>query len=174
MKTCEVRGRNGLGPYRAEPPTLGVRRRTPRPGELPEVIDTFVPGMILTIDKPAVGSQSAAAVFRRLYARIEPHTTRLEARSCKSCHNDPVAIGYGRGDLRFERLPGDGRGRWRFSPASARLPQDSLPADAWIPFLGTRTGMVSTRDDVRPFSVEEQRRILTVGACLTCHEGDSP
>jgi hypothetical protein len=34
--------------------------------------------------------------------------------------------------------------------------------------------MVSTRDDVRPFSVEEQRRILTVGACLTCHEGDSP
>ena len=34
--------------------------------------------------------------------------------------------------------------------------------------------MVSTRDDVRPFSVEEQRRILAVGACLTCHQGDSP
>jgi hypothetical protein len=130
--------------------------------------------MILTIDKPAVGSQPPATVFRRLYARIEPHTTRLEARSCKSCHNDPIAIGYGRGDLRFERLPGDGRGRWRFSPASASLPQDSLPADAWIPFLGVRTGMLSTRDDVRPFSVEEQRRILTVRACLTCHAGDSP
>jgi hypothetical protein len=33
--------------------------------------------------------------------------------------------------------------------------------------------MVSTRDDVRPFSVEEQRRILRVGACLACHEGRS-
>jgi hypothetical protein len=53
------------------------------------------------------------------------------------------------------------------------LPNDGLPADAWIPFLGTRTGMVSTRDDVRPFSVEEQRRILAVGACLTCHTADS-
>jgi hypothetical protein len=25
------------------------------------------------------------------------------------------------------------------------------------------------RDDVRPLSVEEQRRVLAVGACLTCH-----
>jgi hypothetical protein len=33
--------------------------------------------------------------------------------------------------------------------------------------------MVSTRDDVRPFTVEEQRRILRVGACLTCHPGRS-
>lgn len=48
-----------------------------------------------------------------------------------------------------------------------------LPADAWVLFIGTRADMVSTRDDVRPFSVEEQRRILRVGACLTCHRGDS-
>ena len=171
----DVRGawKEKSGPFAAEPPTLGVRRRAARAGQLPEVIDTFVPGMVLTIGKPAAGGQAASTVFRRLYARIEPHTTRLEARSCVSCHNDPVAIGYGRGELRFERLSGDGRGRWRFSAASAAFPQDGLPADAWIPFLSTRTGMVSTRDDVRPFSVEEQRRILTVGACLTCHEDDS-
>ena len=176
MDDEDVRGawKEASGPFSAEPPTLGVRRRTPRAGQSPEVIDTFVPGMILTIDKPAAGRGTLATVFRRLYARIEPHTTRREARSCTSCHNDPIAIGYGRGELRFERLPGDGRGRWRFSPASARLSQDGLPADAWIPFVGTRRGMVSTRDDVRPVSVEEQRRILAVGACLTCHEGDSP
>jgi hypothetical protein len=42
-----------------------------------------------------------------------------------------------------------------------------------VPFLGERGGMVSTRDDVRPFTLEEQRRILRVGACLTCHAGDS-
>jgi hypothetical protein len=34
--------------------------------------------------------------------------------------------------------------------------------------------MVSTRADVRPLDVEEQRRILRVGACLTCHSGDQP
>jgi len=174
------------GPFAAVPPTLGVSRRARSAGRSVEVIDTFVPGMVLTIEKPAARGQPAATVFRRLYARIEPHTTRTEARSCRSCHNDPVAIGYGGGDLRFERLPGEGRGRWRFRPASAGLPQDGLPADAWIPFLGSRPNpqvpagsgrakdMVSTRDDARPFSVEEQRRILTVGACLTCHEGDSP
>ena len=60
-----------------------------------------------------------------------------------------------------------------FHPSGARLPADGLPADAWIPFLGTRAGMVSTRDDVRPFTVEEQRRILRVGACLTCHPAES-
>jgi hypothetical protein len=32
---------------------------------------------------------------------------------------------------------------------------------------------ISTRDDVRPFSVDEQRRVLAVGACLTCHDGAS-
>ena len=33
--------------------------------------------------------------------------------------------------------------------------------------------MVSTQAGARPFSVAEQQRILTVGACLTCHKGDS-
>jgi len=162
------------GPFAAVPPTLGVRRRAAAAGRSPEVIDTFVPGMILTIEKPPAQGQPAATVFERLYARIEPHTTRREARSCASCHNDPVALGYGRGELRFERLPGGRLGRWRFIPASAPQKQDGLPADAWIPFLGARSGRVSTRDDVRPFTPDEQRKILRVGACLTCHAGESP
>jgi hypothetical protein len=33
--------------------------------------------------------------------------------------------------------------------------------------------MVSTRADARPLTPEEQRRILRVGTCLTCHPGDS-
>jgi hypothetical protein len=171
----DVRGawKEQAGRFTADLPTLGVRQRDEGAAGRREVIDTFVPGMVLTIDTPAGQGQPAASVFRRLYARIEPHTTRREVRSCVSCHADPVALGYGRGALRFERVPGGGVGRWSFSPAAAPLPQDGLPADTWIPFLGTRTGMVSTRDGVRPFTVEEQRRILTVGACLTCHAPDS-
>jgi hypothetical protein len=109
----------------------------------------------------------------RLYARVEPHTTQRVARSCTSCHNDPEALGYGRGKFELVR-DAPGRGHWSFTPAEPKSTADGLPADAWTPFLGTREGRVSTRDDVRPFSVEEQQRILTVGACLTCHAGDSP
>jgi quinol-cytochrome oxidoreductase complex cytochrome b subunit len=155
------------GAFTADLPTLGVRRLTAAGGPSRDVVDTFVPGMILTVDRNRDASRSPDVVFRRLFARIEPHTTRREVRSCESCHNDPVALGFGRGDLRYE-VTSTG-GRWTFTPALARLEYDGLPADAWIPFLGSRTGMVSTRDDVRPFSPEEQRRILRVGACLTCH-----
>lgn len=159
------------GAYIADPPTLGVRA-LPSPSEgQREIVDTFVPGMVLTIERPQDVAGAQGPLFRRLYARIEPHTTRREARSCTSCHNDPVAIGYGRGDLRYDITKAGGR--WQFTPEAAPLAGDGLPADAWIPFLGTRSGMVSTREDVRPFTVEEQRRILRVGACLTCHEGAS-
>ena len=48
-----VRGawKERAGPFAAEPPTLGVRRRAPRAGQAREVIDTFVPGMIMTIEQ---------------------------------------------------------------------------------------------------------------------------
>lgn len=154
------------GPFVANLPTLGIRAASPAAGPQGERIETFTPGMVLSIDRPGKGRQAAGTISRRLYARVEPHTTQRNARSCASCHSDPVAIGYGRGDLRFERTSRGGR--WAFIPASP-VAADGLPGDAWIPFLGTRTDMVSTREDVRPFTVEEQRRILRVGACLTCH-----
>ncbi len=159
------------GSFSSDLPTLGVRRVLMKSGASRDVIETFVPGMILTIDRSREPGYPSDAVFRRLYARIEPHTTRREARSCESCHNDPVALGYGRGELRYDRTPAGGR--WIFKPAAPPLPEDRLPADAWIPFLQTRDGMVSTREDVRPFTAEEQRRILRVGACLTCHAASS-
>jgi hypothetical protein len=81
-----------------------------------------------------------------------------------------VALGYGSGALRYDVA--NGIGRWTFTPTRGRL-ADGLPADAWTGFLQSRRGMVSTRDDVRPFTAEEQRRILAVGACLTCHAGTS-
>lgn len=151
------------GPFEARPPTLGVQ--LPIPGRLPEEVQTFAPGMVMTLDRPGT-----PASFQRRYARTEPHTTRREARSCVSCHNDPEALGYGKGQLRYARTPQGGR--WTFTPALPPGP-DGLPADAWLPFLGTRSGGVSTRPDVRPFTLEEQRRVLTVGACLTCHDGRS-
>ncbi|MDZ7592106.1 MAG: hypothetical protein U5L05_15795 [Rubrivivax sp.] len=98
--------------------------------------------------------------------------TARQARACTSCHNDPVALGYGKGKLSFE-ASGGRTGAWRFKPAEPASPHDGLPEDAWTGFLAERSGMVSTQAGARPFTVVEQQRILTVGACLTCHKGDS-
>ena len=149
---ANVRGawKEESGPFAADPPTLGIRSARDASGARREVIDTFVPGMILTIGRTRETGKPFAPLFRRLYARIEPHTTRRQARSCTSCRGNPVAIGYGQGDLRYGVSAS--RGRWTFKPVAQPVTEDGLPADAWIPFLGSRSGMVSTRDDVRPFN----------------------
>ena len=168
----DVRGAwtESSGPFEAAPPTLGVRV-DPRDRAHPRgVVDTFMPGMILTIDRARAASAAPDRVFRRLYARTFSHTIRREVRSCASCHADPVALGFGHGSLRF--AVNGSAGRWVFTPGDSSL-ADGLPADAWTGFLKTRLEETSTRDDARPFLAAEQRRILTVGACLTCHGGAS-
>lgn len=159
------------GPFVAVPPTLGVRAHRGADGHDRRVIETFVPGMIMTFDRNRDPGRPPDVLFRRLYGLTFAHTIRREARSCASCHADPIALGYGAGTLRYEKSAAGGR--WHFKPQQPASKHDGLPEDAWIGFLQPRQGMVSTRDDVRPFSVQEQRRILRVGACLTCHAPDS-
>ncbi|GIK86718.1 MAG: cytochrome c [Betaproteobacteria bacterium] len=156
------------GPFEAAQPTLGVHRDASGREE----VQTFVPGMVMTFDRNRGAQGPPDVVFRRLYAMTFAHTIRREARSCASCHRDPLALGYGRGTLRSVRTAQGAA--WRFVPDAAASPHDGLPADAWIGFLRGGTGMLSTRDDVRPFDVGEQRRVLAVGACLGCHAGDAP
>jgi len=132
----------------------------------------LISGMILTFDRNKEEGKAPDIVFRRLYGKLFAHTVRREARSCESCHADPLALGFGKGKLRYA-VSGT-TGRWQFTPEKKASPHDGLPEDAWTGFLKAREGMVSTREGARPFSVEEQRRVLTVGACLACHAGDSP
>ena len=161
------------GGFAPVPPTLGLRRIGPTGGAraTPEAYEPFIPGMIATLDKRGASAGAGEPIFRRWYSRTFSHTVTKAGRTCLSCHNDPVALGYGEGRLEFLSA-GPREGRWRFTPAHANA-EDGLPADAWVGFLQTRTGSVSTRDDVRPLSVEEQRRVLAVGACLTCHAPES-
>jgi quinol-cytochrome oxidoreductase complex cytochrome b subunit len=144
----------------AEPPVLGVSEKSE------SRIVTTMPGMIMTIDRESfakVGGNS----FHRLYAPASAHTTQREGRSCKSCHNDPLAIGFGRGKLDFEA------GKWKFEPRFEPNKMDGLPEDAWTGFLQEAKQPNSTRSDLRPFTVKEQKRILQVGSCLTCHDEKS-
>ena len=147
-------------------PAMGVREKD---GELQ--IEPATPGMILTIDKGSYNGKKVGeeVSFHRLYAPNSPHTTIKEVRDCKSCHANPESLGYGNGTLEFNH------GKWEFTPEYALNENDNLPEDAWIPFLkNVADGVVnSTRSDFRPFNVEEQQRILTVGACLQCHDDNS-
>lgn len=155
------------GPFEATLPTLGVRGDHGAPGGTRELVDTVVPGMIMAFDRNRSPGGRPDIVFRRLYAHSFAHTIRREARSCASCHADPLALGYGKGRLAFDRAAR----RWTFRASEPPSPHDGLPADAWTGFGQTRSGMVSTRVDVRPFSAAEQQSILRVGACLGCHDG---
>jgi hypothetical protein len=151
-------------------PAMGVRENNDG-----RIIEPAIPGMILTIDLASYSNdlKSEELVFHRLYAPNSPHTTVKESRSCVSCHTDPSAIGYGNGELNYMMV--DGIGIWEFSPEYELNSNDGLPEDAWIPFLKEidQNKTYSTRSDFRPFTLEEQKRILRVGACLQCHKEKS-
>jgi len=157
-----------VGQYHTDPPVLGILENSNQENR----VGTFTPGMILSIDKSGFpGSKNDQTLFHRLYAPISTHTITSNSRSCISCHLDPLALGYGRGRLEFDTSTNPGT--FRFKPRFAANPNDGLPEDAWTGFLQDRKEINSTRDHTRPFNVNEQQKILTVGACLTCHNEDS-
>lgn len=143
-------------------PVLGVRKE--KDGN--EIIDTFLPGMVLTIDN--MKNNSDKKIFKRLFAPTFSHTINKTGRSCQSCHNNPLAIGYGKGELFYSK-----KGEWNFQSQLLKHPEDGLPKDAWIGFLQTREESSTTRTNTRPFNLKEQKRVLLVGACLTCHKESS-
>ena len=151
-------------------PAMGVRENSEG-----KHIEPAVPGMILTIDK---GSYSGKEIgsdvsFHRLYAPNSPHTTVSKVRDCKSCHSNSAALGYGNGELKY--VIQNGLARWQFTSEYALNLNDNLPEDAWVPFLKPvkKDVVNSTRTDFRPFSVNEQKQLLLVGACLQCHQDNS-
>jgi len=149
-----------------EPATLGIREINEH-GITKKVVEEFIPGMVLTISK----TKNEKPIFKRLFAPGFSHTIIKQARSCESCHNNPLALGYGRGKLEYKIF--GNTGKWKFTPQYSIIKQDGLPEDAWIGFLKERSFNSTTRDNTRPFSIEEQKKILTVGACLTCHPSNA-
>lgn len=165
------------GPPRAGPPALGAFTR-----EGVTRIEPVVPGMIMTVNGPGLAAPSplpdtAGPLLRpetrfvRAFALAVPHTTTRAGRSCASCHRDPAALGYGRGELGLARV--DGRWTWRFAPEQEVSPVDGLPQDAWIRFLSDGPA-TATRAALGPLDRPAQLRTLAVGACLRCHDPAAP
>ena len=148
----------------ANAPVLGISEKTE------SKIVAAMPGMVMTIDHKSF-EKGKGTSFRRWYAPASGHTTVREGRSCKSCHNNPLAIGYGDGELTY-RILGTA-GKWVFEPKFAINEHDSISEDGWTGFLKEAKGPNSTRSWLRPFTIREQKHILEVGSCLTCHDGKS-
>jgi hypothetical protein len=155
-----------VGDYQSDAPPLGIAVSVGPQGKREERIATFVPGMILNLKAPS-GQAKSGSEFHRFFAPASPHTTLAQSRDCRSCHMNPAALGYGRGQLKYE-VKG-GAGKWLFTPTYERSAQDGLPMDAWIGFLQEPGIGTTTRKGARPFTLQEQRSILLVGACLECH-----
>ena len=167
----KVKGRwiEHLGEFFADPPVLGIYEEQ-MDGETINKISTFISGMILSIDFsefPDYANKSS--IHKRLFAPIDAHTTSEKSRTCNQCHRDPHTLGYGRGNLTLNDAPP----YWEFTPDYVEDPIDRLPQDAWIPFLQEPASGLSTRTYTRPFNLDEQKKILRVGACLTCHSEES-
>ena len=152
------------GNFDAGPPTLAIFKIDNKTH-----IKTVVPGMVLTIEKDELFNKKFYKP-ERFYAPASPHTVIIPEKNCKKCHLNPITFGYGEGQLVYANT--DNVSKVRFVPAYENL-YDGLPADAWVDFLSTRTDRVATSDYIRPFNTAEQKKLLNVGACLTCHDENS-
>lgn len=163
LKDKEVKGAwiEEAGIVEAVSPPLGIMKDA----DGAERIINFIPGMIMTIDKKTPKSHRR---FMRLYAPAFAHTIRKETRGCKSCHNNSFAIGYGAGYLTYKIEKG--YGEWEYEPEYEACVHDMLPDDAWIEFMKEPAGALSTRTKARPFNLDEQKKILLVATCFTCHK----
>ncbi len=157
-----------LGGFSFAEPVMGVNT-------IENKITPAVPGMIMSLDKtafigPHIGKDS---IFLRLFAPVEAHTTVKESRSCESCHINPAALGYGKGTLTYyvEKQ----KGYWQFESLYENSNIDSLPQDAWQGFLNQieKDRKYSAHENFYPLNLENQKKVLQVGACLHCHKGDS-
>lgn len=161
QKDIKGRWNEDLGPFLADYPSLGVKIE----GSTRKII-TFIPGMVISLDKSGYTQLPNDVLHKRLFAPSISHTISRKGRDCKTCHRSPNALGYGRGILSSDKP-------WHFESAFENWEQDSLPQDAWIPFLKETKASAVTHLETRPFNLSEQKKILEVGTCLKCHKEHS-
>ncbi|PIE68693.1 MAG: amino acid ABC transporter substrate-binding protein [Deltaproteobacteria bacterium] len=113
----------------------------------------------------------AGGFNRFTMAAINPHTTQAKGRSCKECHADPKTIGLGEGVVYKKD------GRWHFDPVDRgvdTLEGRTVGLDNFVDIDGNPL-QLGSRENLRPFTGEELRRILRIGLCLDCHhDSDDP
>jgi hypothetical protein len=128
-------------------------------------ISTFMPGMILEIDGSKFPSKGIAKTGR-FFAPTFSHTISKQVPTCKECHLNPLVLGFGSGEFKFQK---NGKKlKLEFHPTFASSQFDNLPLDAWIDFKRLRKGL-STRSDASSLQPKQIQRVLNIGTCFYCH-----
>ncbi len=143
--------------FLAEFPTLGIITE-----EEINQIKSFSIGMNIHLKKDTNNKEE----FHRYFAPTSAHTISKKGADCITCHLNPATIGYGHGKLELQKT-----GKFIFKAIYPK-DKDGLPIDAWIPFLTENKTGKATRKNARPFSVKEQKKILRIGVCLSCHKNE--
>ncbi len=149
--------------YESSFAALGVRKYQNSAGNQDDKIDTYIPGMIMNIE-----NEKGIKNFKRLYAPTFSHTISKSSLTCKNCHFEPYSIGLGKGSFKMNMNKKDGS--LSFIPTDSKVSDDGLPNSAWTGYLKNPSANSSTRKNSRPFTADEQKRIITVGACFQCHK----
>jgi len=150
------------GIFFAQESTLGVAKDNK--------YHSFIPGMKLSIDKSNFYKKKMKVIYENLFSPVSSHTIG-SSRNCKSCHQSSLALGYGRGQLEYKNK------NWIFHNEYeiqnfGRF--KNLALDGWIkPFTNYYGQKMSTHKGSRPINTQEQKKILNVGLCLTCHKESS-
>ena len=156
------------GPFEAALPTLGVVSE----GKARGTIDTFVPGMVMSFDR----NKEAGSLPTSSSAGSTPSSSRTRSGASRApagpATTTPWRWASARASLRYE-VSGKA-GRWKFTPEHEalaarrpargcvdRVPEGARPA--WSRRARARGRSRSTSSGAS----------CTVGACLTCHAGDS-
>jgi hypothetical protein len=96
---------------------------------------------------------------------FDPHTTSKKSRECLECHGDPKVIGMGEGI--FNQKGGELVFRPTYDSNASGF-GFSFPLDGFVSLEGTLLQGVSP-EKARPFNRKEIHDILSVNACLGCH-----
>ncbi len=101
------------------------------------------------------------------WAQIEPHSTQKKGRSCKSCHQNPKALGLGYGKILFKD------GKVLFEALEKPITKERNINLSQIVNPEGESLVKFNKSGMRGFNKEEIIRILRVGLCLNCHEENS-
>jgi hypothetical protein len=96
---------------------------------------------------------------------FDPHSTAGGARECLECHGDPKTLGLGEGILQRQN------GKWVFRPTyegGDRSLGMFFPLDRYVTLAGERV-QKPYRTGARPLNGMELERVLSVSACIGCH-----
>jgi hypothetical protein len=104
-------------------------------------------------------------------APVQPHTVSEVSRKCRDCHNNPMAVGLGKGYLKFTD-----KEKIIFKPL-CNVKKAGIPVNFPFESIVSANGKIQFQSvsnrGFKVFKREKILKILRVGKCVQCHNSYS-